>query len=110
MTWILFIQGMIGVIHSGSQLAPYFDRCVEKYMRTDLIDRKRNLEALAVMAEAFVVTVIAFPLFLVIILSIMGMTSGGISFDFLFILAFIILPMSYLGFYVMMKSGMGDTV
>jgi flagellar protein FlaJ len=105
-----FIQGMLGVIQSGSQLGPYFDRCVEKYMQNDLIDRKRNLEALAVMAEAFVVTVIAFPLFLVIILSIMGMTSGGISFEFMFILAFLILPLAYFGFYVMMKSGMGEEV
>ena len=105
-----FIQGMLGVIQSGSELGPYFDRCVEKYMSDDLIERKRNLEALAIMAESFVVTVIAFPLFLVIIISIMVMTSGGISFDFLFILAFLILPMSYFGFYVMMKSGMGETV
>lgn len=105
-----FIQGMLGVIQSGSELGPYFDRCVEKYMSDDLIERKRNLEALAIMAESFVVTVIAFPLFLVIIISIMGMTSGGISFDFLFILAFLILPMSYCGFYVMMKSGMGEAV
>jgi flagellar protein FlaJ len=105
-----FIQGMIGVIQSGSELGPYFNRCVEKYMQMDLFERKRNLESLAVMAEAFVVTVIAFPLFLVIILSIMGLTSGGISFDFLFILAFLILPMAYFGFYIMMKSGMGETV
>ena len=105
-----FLQGMLGVIQSGSELGPYFDRCVEKYMETDLVERKRNLESLAVMAEAFVVTVIAFPLFLVIIISIMGMTSGGISFEFLFILAFMILPMAYFGFYVMMKSGMGETV
>ena len=105
-----FIQGMIGVIQSGSELGPYFNRCVEKYMQYDLFERKRNLESLAVMAEAFVVTVIAFPLFLVIILSIMGLTSGGISFDFLFILAFLILPMAYFGFFIMMKSGMGDTV
>ena len=105
-----FIQGMLGVIQSGSELGPYFDRCVEKYMFDDLVDRKRNLESLAIMAESFVVTVIAFPLFLVIIISIMGMTSGGISFEFLFILAFLILPMAYLGFYVMMKSGMGETV
>ena len=105
-----FIQGMLGVIQSGSELGPYFDRCVEKYMSDDLIERKRNLESLAIMAESFVVTVIAFPLFLVIIISIMGMTSGGISFDFLFILAFLILPMSYGGFYVMMKSGMGEAV
>ena len=105
-----FIQGMLGVIQSGSELGPYFDRCVEKYMFDDMVDRKRNLESLAIMAESFVVTVIAFPLFLVIIISIMGMTSGGISFEFLFILAFLILPMAYLGFYVMMKSGMGETV
>jgi len=79
-------------------------------MISDLMGRKRNLESLAVMAESFVVTVIAFPLFLVIILSIMGMTSGGISFEFLFILAFLILPMAYFGFYVMMKSGMGESI
>jgi flagellar protein FlaJ len=105
-----FIQGMIGVIQSGSELGPYFDRCVEKFMENDLVIRKRSLESLAVMAESFVVTVIAFPLFLVIIISIMGMTSGGISFEFLFILAFLILPMAYFGFYVMMKSGMGEAV
>ncbi len=106
-----FVQGMLGVIQAGSQLGPYFDRCVDKYMMNDLIDRKRNLESLAVMAETFVTTVIAFPLFLVIIISVMGMTSSqGISFSFLFILAFLILPMAYFGFYVMMSSGMGKSV
>ena len=105
-----FLQGILGVIQSGSELGPYFDRCVEKYMEDDLVERKRNLESLAVMAEAFVVTVIAFPLFLVIIISIMGMTSGGISFEFMFILAFMILPLAYVGFYVMMKSGMGESI
>ena len=105
-----FLQGILGVIQSGSELAPYFNRCVDKYMEADIIERKKNLENLAVMAEAFVVTVIAFPLFLVIIISVMGMTSGGISFEFMFILAFLILPLAYFGFYVMMKSGMGETV
>jgi len=105
-----FLQGILGVIQSGSELGPYFNRCVEKYMESDLVERKRDLESLAVMAEAFVVTVIAFPLFLVIIISIMGMTSGGISFEFLFILAFMILPLAYAGFYVMMKSGMGESI
>jgi len=106
-----FIQGMLGVIQSGSQLAPYFDRCVDKFMMNDLIDRKRNLESLAIMAETFVTTVIAFPLFLVIIISVMGMTSSqGISFSFMFVLAFLILPMAYFGFYFMMSSGMGKTV
>lgn len=105
-----FIQGIIGVIQSGSELGPYFERCVDKLMVSDLVDRKRNLDTLAIMAEAFVVTVIAFPLFLVIIISVMGLTSGGISFTFLYIIAFMVLPMAYFGFYVLMSSGMGETV
>jgi len=106
-----FIQGILATIQSGSQLGPYFERCVEKYMKTDLVDRKRNLESLAIMAEAFVTTVIAFPLFLVIIISVMGMTSSsGISFTFMYIIALLILPMAYFGFYVMMNSGMGETI
>ena len=79
-------------------------------MYDDINERKKNLESLALMAESFVTTVIAFPLFLVIILSIMGLTSGGISFDFLYVISLMILPMAYAGFYVMMKSGMGEEV
>jgi flagellar protein FlaJ len=106
-----FIQGILAVIQSGSELGPYFERCVEKYMKDDLIDRKRNLESLAIMAESFVVTVIAFPLFLVIIISIMGLTSeGGIDFGFMYLIAFMVLPMAYIGFYVMMSSGMGESI
>jgi len=105
-----FIQGIIGVIQSGSELGPYFERCVEKYMFDDLDTRKKNLDSLAIMAESFVVTAIAFPLFLVIILSIMGLTSGGIDFRFLYVIALLILPMAYVGFYVLMKSGMGEEI
>jgi flagellar protein FlaJ len=105
-----FIQGILAVIQSGSELDTYFERCVEKYMTKDLVDRKKSLESLAIMAESFVVTVIAFPLFLVIIISIMGITSGGIDYFFLYLIAFMILPMAYFGFYVMMSSGMGEEV
>jgi len=106
-----FIQGILATIQSGSELSPYFKRCVDRYMAQDLLDRKKNLDSLAVMAEAFVVTVIAFPLFLVIIISIMGLTSSeGISFPFLYIIALLILPMAYFGFYVLMSSGMGESI
>ena len=105
-----FLQGIVEVLQSGSELAPYFERCVDQYMFDDLNERKKNLDSLAIMAESFVTTVIAFPLFLVIILSIMGLTSGGIQFDFLYIISLFILPLAYFGFYVMMKSGMGEGV
>lgn len=101
-----FLQGIIGVIQSGSDLNQYFRTMVTRYMAEDLIERKRYLESLAVIAEIFVVTVIAFPLFLVIIISTMSLTSSGIGipFDFLFVFSLLILPMAYAGFYVLMKS------
>ncbi len=105
-----FIQGILGTIQSGSELGPYFERCVERYMEKDLVDRKRNLESLAIMAESFVVTVIAFPLFLAIIISVMGLSSGEIDMMFLRIIALLILPMAYFGFYFMMSSGMGTSI
>jgi flagellar protein FlaJ len=105
-----FIQGILATIQSGSELSQYFERCVDKYMTKDLVERKKNLDALAIMAESFVVTVIAFPLFLVIIISIMGLTSGGIDYVFLYLIAFMILPLAYFGFYMMMSSGMGESV
>jgi len=42
---------------------------------------------------------------------VMGLTSSaGIDFGIMYLMAFMILPMSYFGFYVMMSSGMGETV
>jgi len=101
-----FIQGIISTIQSGSDLNKYFENIVDKYMYEDLLERKRNLESLAIIAEIFVIAVIAFPLFLVIIISTMSLTSSGgaIPFNFLYVLSLVILPLAYFGFYVLMKS------
>jgi len=101
-----FIQGIISTIQSGSDLNMYLRNVVEKYMQLDLMERKKGLESLAVVAEMFVISVIAMPLFLVIIISTMSMTSSGgaIPFNFIYLLSFFILPAAYFGFYMLMKS------
>lgn len=106
-----FLQGIVSTIQSGSDLHIYLTNVVEKYLEDDLLTRKKNLESLAVIAETFVISVIAFPLFLVIIISTMGFisTSTGLSVEFLFIFAFLILPLAYIGFYMLMKSAVVET-
>jgi len=101
-----FIQGIISTIQSGSDLNMYLRNVVEKYMQLDLMERKKSLESLAVVAEMFVISVIAMPLFLVIIISTMSLTSSGgaIPFNFIYLLSFFILPAAYFGFYMLMKS------
>lgn len=101
-----FIQGMIGTIQSGSDLHIYLSTFAEKYMQDDLLERKKDLDMLSVIGEVFVISVIAFPIFLVIILTVMGFFGGSmkLSMTILLFFSFVILPVAYVGFYMLVKS------
>lgn len=101
-----FLQGMVGTIQSGTDLHVYLSNIVENYLEDEFIERKKNLEMLAVVAEIFVISIVAFPLFLVIIMSIMSFLIGPPNFtvDTLLIFAFVILPIAYCCFYFLIKS------
>lgn len=107
-----FFQGVIGTIQSGSDLNSYLENISEKFLEDDLIERKKNLELLAVVAETFVIAVIAFPIFLVIILSVMGFFGGSmdLSISLLFLFAFLILPIVYIGFYFLVQSTSAEKI
>ena len=107
-----FLQGIIGTIQSGSDLHTYLENISEKYLSEDLIERKKHLEMLSVVAESFVIAVIAFPIFLVIILSIMGFFGGDMatSTSILYLFSFLILPFVYLAFYLMIRTTTSEQV
>ncbi|UCF49652.1 MAG: type II secretion system F family protein, partial [Thermoplasmatales archaeon] len=101
-----FLQGIIGTIQSGSDLHDYLSNVAEKYMQEDLSDRKKDLDLLGVIAEVLVLAVIAFPILLVIILTIVGFFGGSMedSFTLLLIFSFLILPVVYAMFYLLIRS------
>ena len=101
-----FLQGIIGTIQSGSSLHDYLTNVASKYMEDDLSDRKRDLDLLAVIAEVLVLAVIAFPILLVIILTVMGFFGGSmdVSLIILLLFSFLILPVIYIMFYILIKS------
>jgi archaeal flagellar protein FlaJ len=101
-----FIQGLLGAIQAGSRLDIYLSTMVHQYMEDDLLVRERNLEFLSLIAELFVMAVIAFPLFLVIIVSVMGFVGdvSASSFDVIYIFAFLVLPLLYYMFYILIKA------
>jgi len=101
-----FLQGIIGTIQSGSDLHNYLSQVAEKFMQDDLLERRKDLDLLAIIGEVFVISVIAFPIFLVIILTIMGFFGGSMELSLTILLFFsvIILPLVYAGFYLMVKS------
>lgn len=98
-----FLQGVVTSSTSGGQLKPYFLQKAEQYEKEGKLDMKSQLESLGLMAESFVTVVVAFPLFLVVIMAIMAIVPGGGGDSSMTILLLelvigLMIPMSQFGF------------
>jgi len=72
-----FLQGVVTTSTSGGELKPYFLQKAEQFEKEGKLEMRSQLETLGLMAESFVTVVVAFPLFLVIIMAIMAIVPGG---------------------------------
>ncbi len=92
-----FMQGAKTTILSGGDLKVYFSSKAEQYMAENRRVQREFLEGLGVLAESYVTVVIAGPLFMLVMLSIMLVVgrSTGSSQTFLFLLIFLLLPMTH---------------
>ena len=95
-----FLRGVVTTTTSGGQLKPYFMTKVEQFEKEDKLLMKQTMETLSMLAESYVTVVVAFPLFLVVILAIMAII-GGTAASTVMILWLVIglmIPMSMFGF------------
>jgi len=100
-----FIQGAITTITSGGDLKKYFLAKAEEYTRENRRVQKEFLETLGVLAESYVTVVVAAPLFLIIMFSVMALFGGGPSTGLImYLLAFVMLPLANLGFALAIQS------
>lgn len=101
-----FLQGAKTTILSGGDLKTYFSNKAEQYMSENRRIQKDFLESLGIMAESYVTVVIAGPLFMLVMLSIMLVVgkSGPSSETFLFLLIFVLLPIAHAGFSWILKN------
>ncbi len=76
MKWQEFLQGVVTTSTSGGQLKPYFIVKLEEYEKANQLENRQKMETLGMMAESFVTVVVAFPLFLIVIMAIMAITNG----------------------------------
>lgn len=72
-----FLQGVVTTSTSGGQLKPYFLQKAEQFEKEYKLEIKSQLETLGLMAETFVTVVVAFPLFLIVIMAIMAIVPGA---------------------------------
>src|SRR5207245_1845471 len=59
-----FLQGVVTTSTSGGQLKPYFLVKAEQFEKEDRLEMRKKMETLGMLAESFVTVVVAFPLFL----------------------------------------------
>jgi len=96
-----FLQGVVTTSTSGGQLKPYFLLKAEEYQKENKLAMKSQMETLGMLAESFVTVVVAFPLFLVLIMAIMAIVGGGdpaFMVMMLYVVVLVMIPISQFGF------------
>lgn len=102
-----FLQGAKTTVTSGGELRRYFIAKAEQYMDENRRRQREFLEGLGILGESYVTVVIAGPLFLIVILSVMTMVGGGGTFStqlLLFMLVFAFLPIAHLVFSIVVST------
>jgi len=72
-----FLEGFIATSHSGGDLTKYLSERSHLYMRLKRMALRRLADTLGVLAEFYVVMLVAGPLILVVMLAVMAMLGGG---------------------------------
>jgi archaeal flagellar protein FlaJ len=101
-----FLQGVVTTATSGGQLKPYFLLKAEQFERENKLEQLARVETMGLLAETFVTVVVAFPLFLVIIIAIFAVIGGGgaTMIDILWGIVGAMIPLSQFGFIFFMYS------
>ena len=101
-----FLQGVVTTATSGGQLKPYFLLKAEQFERENKLEMLQRTETMGLLAETFVTVVVAFPLFLIIIIAIFAIIGGGGSFMLTILWGIVagMIPLSQFGFIFFMYS------
>jgi archaeal flagellar protein FlaJ len=90
------LRGFAGVIRTGGDMKKFFQGITDHLFQKRSLQVQSFLDSLGIIAETYVLMLIAFPLMLVVMLSIMasiGGSLGGVDvFSFMYLMAFILIP------------------
>jgi len=106
-----FLQGVVTTSRSGGKMKPFFLMKADQYAKDRRIEEKQLIETLGVLAESFVTVVVAAPLFLIVMISLMATVGGGDTdyIMFLYAIVFGMIPGSQIAFIILIQ-GMTEEV
>ncbi len=98
-----FIENMTSVIDSGGDITEYLGKQATEYQE-DAVDEQRTfLEMLELLSESYVTLFVAGPIFLIVVIVLMGMM-GSVYVNFLYLLIYAVIPIGSLAFIVLIDS------
>jgi flagellar protein FlaJ len=86
-----FLQDLLSVIESGGNMAEFLSLRVRLYQEEARFEQKQFLNILSLVAESYVTLFVAGPLFLIIIMVVMGMMGGSAVYQ-LTLITYAIIP------------------
>ncbi len=86
-----FLEDLLSVIESGGDMSDFLSMRVKIYQEEAKLEQKQFLNVLSLVAESYVTLFVAGPLFLIIIMVVMGMMGGGAVLQ-LSVLTYAIIP------------------
>lgn len=86
-----FLDDLLSVIESGGDMEEFLSIRVRMYQEEARFEQRQFLNVLSLVAEGYVTLFVAGPLFLIIIMVVMGMTGGGAVLN-LSVVTYAILP------------------
>ena len=99
-----FLQGIITTSSSGGSLKAYFMAKADQYTKENRVEQHSTLETLGVMAESFVTVVVAMPLFLIVMMSVMAMMGDPSGTQFLYVIVLLMIPMFQVLFIIILSG------
>lgn len=104
-----FLQGIITTITTGGELKPYFIEKTEELIRENRSDQKRFIANLSLLAESYVTIVVAAPLFVIIMLSVLMLISTGGNFTrraelFAYVIIFVVIPVTQFAYTYIIRT------
>lgn len=88
-----FFQGAISAFQSGVELKSYLKTKGTQYQHDSQEQQLKNMDTMGVMAETFLVMVVAAPLFLIVLLTVMAVNQGGSVIAMGFGLSLVFIPL-----------------
>lgn len=98
-----FLRGLVSVVSSRGDIAEYFRRKALQYHAEAENEQRLFLETLGMISEAYVVALVAGPVFLIVVGIVMGMVGGGFT-SVLYAVVYGVIPIASAAFLVFIST------